>query len=76
MGLNALLALINYDSDASKYGRALPDDVMAKLYDISTLVPAIVLGIMALILFFGYDLSKKKLEEMRAQLAEVRKNEE
>lgn len=76
VGLNALLALINYDSDASKYGRALPDDVMAKLYDISTLVPAIVLGIMALILFFGYDLSKKKLEEMRAQLAEVRKNEE
>ena len=75
VGLNALLALINYNSDASKMGEALPDEVMSKLYDISTLVPAIMLGLMAVILFFGYDLSKKKLVSMREGLAKVRENQ-
>ena len=75
VGLNALLALINYDSELSKMGEALPDEVMSKLYDISTLVPAVMLGIMAVILFFGYDLSKKKLGEMREELAKVREKQ-
>ena len=48
---------------------------MNRLYDISTLVPAIVLGICALFLIFGYDLSKSKLKVMRKELSEVRANE-
>ncbi len=75
VGLNALLALINYNSDASKMGEALPGEVMSKLYDISTLVPAVMLGLMAVILFFGYDLSKKKLVSMREDLAKVREKQ-
>ena len=75
VGLNALLAVINYNSDASKQGKALADDVLAKLYDISTLVPAIFFLIMALVLFFGYNLTKDKVTELHAALIEQRKNE-
>lgn len=75
-GLNALLAVINYDAEASKTGHALPDDVLSKLYDISTLVPAIVLALMAVLLMFGYNLSKRKLVDMRAELEAYRETEE
>lgn len=75
VGLNALLAVIAYDSEASANGQALPDDVLAKLYDISTLVPAIALALMAVLLAFGYNLSKKKLVSMREELEQVRETE-
>lgn len=68
VGLNLLLAAIHYDGELSKNGIALSDKVVSKLYDISTVVPAVVLTVMALILFFGYGLSKKNLEEMHTQL--------
>ena len=71
-GLNALLAFINYNSDASKQGKALADDVLAKLYDISTLVPAIFFLIMALVLFFGFDLTQNKVTEMHNALMKQR----
>jgi len=76
VGLNALLAFIKYDGEASKLGKPLGDDVLTKLYDISTFVPAIMLALMAVILFCGYNLSKTKLVEVHEQLAEVRKQEE
>lgn len=72
VGLNALLAFINYNSDASKQGKVLADDVLAKLYDISTLVPAIFFLIMALVLFFGFDLTKNKVTEMHNALMKQR----
>ncbi len=72
VGLNALLALISYDSEASKVGEALSDSVLSKLYDISTLIPAVVLLVMALILAFGYNLSKKNLNKMRLELESSR----
>lgn len=76
VGLNALLAVIHYDSDAAQKGQELSEAVRGKLYDISTLVPAIVLALMAVILAFGYNLSKNKLPEIHAQLAEIRQTEE
>lgn len=75
VGLNALLALINYDSEASKLGKALPDEVLNKLYDISTLVPAIVLGLIAIILAFGYNLNKKRLAVLHDELEALRQAE-
>ena len=75
VGLNALLALINYNSEASEQGLALPEEVLDKLYDISTLVPAIVLALMAVILAFGYNLSKKKLAVLHTELDQIRQNE-
>lgn len=76
VGLNALLSLINYNSAASANGQALPETVLDRLYDISTLVPAIALALMAIILAFGYDLSKKKLSVLHTELEEIRQNEE
>ena len=76
VGLNALLAYIAYDGELSKKGIGLSGDVLAKLYDISTIVPAIMLALMAVILFVGYDLSKKKLETVHAELAQSRAQEE
>ena len=76
VGLNALLAVINYDSTVSANNAALPEDVLTKLYDISTLVPAIALGLMAIILAFGYNLSKKKLSVLHTELEEIRAGEE
>lgn len=74
--LPLLLKAIAYDSTASEQGKELPSAVMSKLYDISTLVPAIALALMAVILLVGYNLSKKKLVEMREELARVREDGE
>lgn len=81
VGLNALLAFINYEK--VEYNKDNMDEikdigttVANKLYDISTLVPAIMLALMAITLFIGYDLSKKKLAVIHEQLAEIRANEE
>ena len=76
VGLNALLALINYSSEASESGQVLPKEVLSRLYDISTLVPAIALALMAVILAFGYNLSKKKLSALHTELEVIRQNEE
>ncbi len=76
VGLNALLAVIHYDGQATQRGEMLSQDVLSKLYDISTIVPAIMLAIMAVVLFFGYDLSKKKLAVVHEQLTKVRELEE
>lgn len=76
VGLNALLALIHYNSEASANGEALPETVLNKLYDISTLVPAIALALMAIILAVGYNLSKKKLSVLHNELDQIRQNEE
>ena len=76
VGLNALLAVIHYDSTASANNTALPEDVLNKLYDISTLVPAITLTLLAILLGLGYNLSKKKLAVLQPQLKEIRENEE
>lgn len=74
--LPLLLKAIEYDSTASEKGVELPANVMTKLYDISTLVPAIALALMAVLLMFGYNLSKKKLVSMRAELDQARATEE
>lgn len=76
VGLNALLALINYSSDASANGEVLPQQVLDRLYTISTLVPAITLALMAAVLAFGYNLSKKKLSLLHTALEEIRQQDE
>ncbi|MBR0120393.1 MAG: MFS transporter, partial [Clostridia bacterium] len=53
VGLNALLAYIGYDGELSKQGIGLSDAVLAKLYDISTFVPAVMLALMGVILLVG-----------------------
>ncbi|MBR3150310.1 MAG: MFS transporter [Eubacterium sp.] len=78
VGLNALLAAISYDGTITQNGGKLSADVIENLYKISTLVPAIMLALMAVVLFFGYDLSKKKLAVIHDELKTLRaaENEE
>ncbi len=76
VGLNALLAVIHYDVDATKNGELLKPDVISNIYKISTIVPAIMLAIMAVVLFFGYNLSKSKLAEVHEELKARRAAEE
>ncbi|MBQ7739961.1 MAG: MFS transporter [Eubacterium sp.] len=73
-GVPMLLKLIGYDADRVGLGQS--KEVLDKLYDISTLVPAITLGVMAILLAFFYSLSKKKLVEVHEELAKVRELEE
>ena len=75
VGLSLLLGIINYDGEATQRGEQLQPEVLSKIYDISTLVPAILLALMAIILFFGYNLSKKKLAEMHEELDLIRAKE-
>ncbi len=72
-GSSALLALIGYD--VSKVDIGQNQQVLERLYDITTLIPAIVLLIMFIILTFGYKLSKSRLEELQVQLAQERNAE-
>lgn len=66
--LPLLLEKIGYDGTITQNGGQLSEGVLNGLYDISTIVPAIMLALMALLLLFGYDLTKKKLEGMHSQL--------
>lgn len=72
-GSSALLALIGYDVGKVDIGQN--QQVLERLYDITTLIPAIVLLIMFIILTFGYKLSKSRLEELQVQLAQERSAE-
>ncbi|MGN1419339.1 MAG: MFS transporter [Acutalibacteraceae bacterium] len=65
-GSSALLGFIGYDVTATDIGQS--QEVIAKLYDISTLIPAIILSLMFVLLAFGYKLSKKNLAEMHKAL--------
>lgn len=67
-GVPAVLGLIGYDGTLVTQ----PAEVVEKLYGISTLVPAIILIVLFVLLFFGYKLSKKELEKLHTELQSVR----
>ncbi|MCH5198559.1 MAG: MFS transporter [Oscillospiraceae bacterium] len=69
VGTNILLGVIGYNVNSTET-QGQTAEVVSKLYDISTIIPAIVLAVMFVLLAFCYKLSKKKLEEMYALLAE------
>lgn len=63
-GVPAILGIIGYDGKLAEQ----PAEVVAKLYSTATLVPAIILTVLFVLLFFGYKLSKKELEKLHVQL--------
>ena len=65
----ALLSAIGYSDQT-----AFEENVLRGVYDISTLVPALGFGALALILWFWYPLHKKKVEE-NVRLLEQKHNE-
>lgn len=73
-GSSMLLQIIGYDVNSTEVGQS--PEVLNKLYDISTLVPAIILVVMFILLQFCYTLSKKKLEEMHRSSDKIEKPEQ
>lgn len=72
-GSSALLAVIGYDM---KNSAGQSREVLNRLYDVTTLIPAVVLTIMFVLIAFCYKLSKSKLEELHTDLKKVREKEE
>ena len=66
----ALLSAIGYSEQT-----AFEENVLRGVYDISTLVPALGFGALALILWFWYPLHKKRVEE-NVRLLEQKHNQE
>lgn len=71
VGVPVLLAAIGYNVDSVEQS----EGVVERLYDMATLVPAVVLLVMFFILAFGYKLSKDKLPEIYKEL-EARREQE
>ncbi len=57
-----LLTGIGYDSEAAAAGQVQTPEVLAGIFDISTLIPAIGFGLLALVLWFWYPLHKKQVD--------------
>ena len=67
-GSSLALMAIGYDVNAVEQGQSA--EVVGGFYTLATLVPAIMYGTMALLLIFGYNLSKKNLEKFHKMKAE------
>lgn len=63
-GASAMLGVIGYEGTLT----VQPDSVISKLYDIATIVPAIVLVIMFLLLQFCYKLTKSEVQKVHTAL--------
>lgn len=72
-GAALMLSVIGYSTE--KVGNQ-SQDVLTKLYDITTLLPAVVLALMFVLLAFFYKFNKKNLAEMHEKLAEARKEQQ
>lgn len=70
-----MLTWIGYQSSVSG-GASQTAAVVSRIYALANLLPAVLLLIAVLILAFCYPLSKKKIREVDAQLAEVNKENE
>lgn len=71
-GASAILGIIGYDGKLASQSA----EVLSKLYDAATLLPAIVLAVMFALLAFCYKLSKKQLVVLHENLDNMRSNME
>ena len=65
-----LLEAIGYDSKAAAAGLTQSESVLTGIFNISTLIPAIGFGLLALVLWFWYPLHKKQVDANVKALAE------
>ena len=71
VGTNVLLGLIGYNVEtADTVGQTA--EVVSKLYNIATIIPAVVLTVMFVLLAFCYKLSKQRLEILHAELHNIK----
>ncbi len=65
-----LLEAIGYDSKAAAAGLTQSESVLTGIFNISTLIPAVGFGLLALVLWFWYPLHKKQVDANVKALAE------
>lgn len=65
-----LLEAIGYDSKAAAAGLAQSESVLTGIFNISTLIPAVGFGLLALVLWIWYPLHKKQVDANVKALAE------
>lgn len=63
-----LLEAIHYNNNAASMGIGQTDAVKSGIFSITTLVPALGFGLLAIVLLFWYPLHKKQVEENNAAL--------
>lgn len=71
-GAAGVLGVIGYDGKLAVQS----PEVLSRLYDIATIVPAILLALIFVVLTFGYKLSKEQLDELHNVLRERREKAE
>lgn len=71
-GAAGVLGVIGYDGKLAVQS----PEVLTRLYDIATIVPAILLALIFVVLTFGYKLSKEQLDELHNVLRERREKAE
>lgn len=69
-GSSLILLAIGYNVNATDVGQS--QEVIDRLYDASTLIPAIILAIMYVLLAFCYKLTKERLVEVHDELVAQR----
>ncbi len=57
-----LLTAIGYNSEAAAAGQVQTPEVLSGIFNISTLIPAVGFGLLALVLWFWYPLHKKQVD--------------
>ena len=62
--VNGALLCMNYRYEK---GAVQTPENLKIMYDLATLIPAVLFGVMALLLFVVYPLSKKKVAELQEQ---------
>ena len=65
-----LLEAIGYNSEAAAQGLKQTESVLTGIFNISTLIPAVGFGLLALVLWFWYPLHKKQVDANVKALAE------
>lgn len=70
IGASIALAVIGYVTKAGVVAQS--NEVNMGIYEIATIVPFVIYFVMFLILQFGYNLSKKRMEELQVELKEIR----
>ena len=62
VAVNAALLAMNYKTGK---GQIQELSTLHTMYDLATIIPAVLFGLMAIVLFFWYPLSKKKVAELQ-----------
>jgi GPH family glycoside/pentoside/hexuronide:cation symporter len=65
IAVNGALLAMGYFSTSSSGSFVFTNDQLGLMYILATIIPAVMFGIMSLLLFVWYPLSKKKVEELQ-----------